>query len=173
MSSENDETCLIKAMWCQFGDMRSLNLKWGANPDGQNCISIDRNWFWGIQEYISYLLLHAQLFKSKIRRQGLCLEWNLRDEMGQHNLGHCTKRNEHFKENWALGAGGDDNNANGDEGIEKAKDLPRDWGKNPTWFELLARILDFCIEIKEQLSNTEFATWHGMSHSWFQAQLAY
>ena len=78
--------------------------------------------------------------------------------MGKHNSGHCTQRNEHFKENQALRAGGDDNNANGDEGIEKAEDLPRDWGKNPTWFELRARILDFGVEIKEQLSNTEFAT---------------
>jgi hypothetical protein len=78
--------------------------------------------------------------------------------MEQHNLGHCTQRNEHFKENRALGAGGDDNNANGDEGIEKAKYLPRDWVKNPTWFEFRARILGFCVEIKEQLSNTEFAT---------------
>jgi hypothetical protein len=78
--------------------------------------------------------------------------------MGKHNSGHCTQRNEHFKENQALRAGGDDNNANGDEGIEKAEDLPRDWGKNPTWVELRVRILGFCVEIKEQLSNTEFAT---------------
>ena len=41
--------------------------------------------------------------------------------MGKHNSGHCTQRNEHFKENQALRAGGDDNNANGDEGIEKTK----------------------------------------------------
>ncbi len=78
--------------------------------------------------------------------------------MGQHNLGHCTQRNEHFKENRAFGVGGDDNNANGDEGIEKAKDLPRDWGRNPTWFELRARILGFRVENKVELSNTEFAT---------------
>jgi hypothetical protein len=61
--------------------------------------------------------------------------------MGKHNSGHCTQRNEHFKENQALRAGGDDNNANGDEGIEKAEDLPRDWGKNPTWVELRANLV--------------------------------
>jgi hypothetical protein len=54
--------------------------------------------------------------------------------------------------------GGDDNNANGDKGIEKAEDLPRDWRKNPTWFELRARILGFLRRIKERMSNTEFAT---------------
>ncbi len=59
--------------------------------------------------------------------------------------------------------GGDDNNAN--EGIEKAEDLPRDWGKNPTWFILRARIRGFRVEIKELLSNTELATRHGMSRS--------
>jgi hypothetical protein len=63
--------------------------------------------------------------------------------MGQHNSGHCTKRNEHFKKVECYEQGGDDDNANGDEGIEKAEDLPRDWGKNPTWFELHARILGF------------------------------
>jgi hypothetical protein len=59
-----------------------------------------------------------------------------------------------------MAKGGDDNNANGDEGIEKAEDLPRDWGKNPTWFELRSRILGFRVEIKGRLSmsNTEFAT---------------
>ncbi len=78
--------------------------------------------------------------------------------MRQHNSGHCTQRNEHFKESRALRAGRDDNNANGDQGIEKAEDLPRGWGKNPTWFELRARMLGFRVEIKERLSNTEFAT---------------
>jgi hypothetical protein len=78
--------------------------------------------------------------------------------MGKHDSGHCIQSNEHFKKNRALRAGGDDNNANGDEGIEKAEDLPRDWGKNPTWFELRARILGFSRRIKERLSNTEFAT---------------
>jgi hypothetical protein len=105
--------------------------------------------------------LHAQSFERTIRRQGLRLEGNLGDEMGQHNSGHCTQRNEHFKENRALRrlrAGGADNNANGDEGIEKAEDLPWDWGKNPTWFELRARILGFRVKIKEQWSNTEYAT---------------
>ncbi len=72
--------------------------------------------------------------------------------MGKHYSGHCIQRNEHFKENQALRAEGDDTNANGDE------DLPRDWGKNPTWFELRARILGFSRRIKERLSNTEFAT---------------
>ncbi len=74
---------------------------------------------------------------------------------GSKYLGHCTQRKEHFKENRALRAGGDDNNATGYEGIEKAVDLPWAWGKNPTWFELRARILGFRVEIKERLSNTE------------------
>ncbi len=78
--------------------------------------------------------------------------------MGKHNSRHCTQRNEHFKENRALLARGDDKNANGDEGIEKVEDLRRDWGKNPTWFKLRARILGFSRRIKERLSNTEFAT---------------
>jgi hypothetical protein len=93
--------------------------------------------------------LHVQSFERTIRRQGLRLEGNLGDEMGQHNLGHCTQRNEHFKENRALRAEGDDNNSNGDEGIEKAEDLPRYWGENPTWFELRPIILGFLVEIKE------------------------
>ncbi len=78
--------------------------------------------------------------------------------MGKHDLGHCIQRNKLFKENQALQAGGDDTHANGDEGIEKAKDFPRDCGKNPTWFELSAIILGFSRRIKERLSNTEFAT---------------
>ena len=71
---------------------------------------------------------------------------------------HGIERKENFKENGALRAGENDTNANGDEGIEKAEDLPRDWGKNPTWFELRARILGFSRRIKERLSNTESAT---------------
>ena len=64
---------------------------------------------------------------------------------------HGIERKENFKENGALQAGGDDYNANGDERIERAEDLPRDWGKNRTWFELRARIVGFRVEIKERL----------------------
>ena len=122
MSSENDETRLWKVMWCRFGDMGSLNLKWGRNSDGHNCRSVD--WFGTIQEYISYLLLHARSFESKIRRQGLCLEGNLGDEMERHISEHCIERNEHFDENGTLWAGENDNNANGDERYDIFEELP-------------------------------------------------
>jgi hypothetical protein len=93
MSSENDETCLEKVMWCQFGDMGSLNLKWRLRPDGPNCGGVNQNWFGTIQDYISCLLLHAQSFKKEIRRQGLCLEGNSGDEMERHIAEHCIERN--------------------------------------------------------------------------------
>ncbi len=65
------------------------------------------------------------LFKRAIRRQGLCLEGNIGDEMGQHISEHCTGRNVHFKENEAILAGGDDNNTNGDERNEKDEEIQR------------------------------------------------
>ena len=72
MSSENDETRPWKVMWCRFGDMGSLNLKWGRNSDGHNCRSVD--WFGTIQEYISYLLLHARHLKVKLDDKGFVLK---------------------------------------------------------------------------------------------------
>jgi hypothetical protein len=96
--------------------------------------------------------------KEQSDDQGFVLKEISEMKWGSTIRGNAPKRNKHFKENRVLRAGGGDNNANRDEGIEKAEDLPRDWGKNPTWFELHARILGFCVEIKELLSNTEFAT---------------
>jgi hypothetical protein len=110
------------------------------------------------QNEITFITYFCMLnhFKEQSDDKGFVLKKI--SEMKWGSTFRSTARNEHFKENRALRAVGDDNNANGDEGIEKAEDLPRVWEKNPTWFELLARILGFRVEIKELLSNTEFAT---------------
>jgi hypothetical protein len=77
--------------------------------------------------------LHAQSFKSDIRRQGLCLEGNSGDEMERHIAEHGIERKENFKENGALRAGENDYNANGDERYDTFEELPSEREEIRTW----------------------------------------
>jgi hypothetical protein len=54
----------------------------------------------------------------------LGLGGNLEDQMSLYISKHCTENNEHLKENKAIRALGDDNNANGDETIMKEMRKP-------------------------------------------------
>ncbi len=132
------------------GDMGSLNLKWRLSPDRPYCGGVNQHWFWTIQEYISYLLSHAQSFKSEIRRPGLCLEGNSGDLMERHIAEHCIERNENFKkQNGALRVGENDYNANGDktswnhERYDIFEELPSEREEIPTWPNPAWQVLGF------------------------------
>jgi len=95
--------------------MGSLNLSLGGAGKGISAEVTFINGLETIREHNSNLLLHGRSFKKEIRRCGLCLEGNLGDEVLRHISNDSTSRNENFRENGALGSGGDDINANADE----------------------------------------------------------
>jgi hypothetical protein len=96
-----------------------------------------------LEHYISYPLLHAQSFKSEIRRHGLCLEENSGDEMERHISEHCFERNENFEENGALRAGENDYKATGDERYDIFEELPSEREEITTWPNPAWQVLGF------------------------------